>query len=125
MYKGMRILGSASLPLGLPVFAAGRALGLSGTPPGVCLIFNAVPVSSCILARILGDDHDRMTAIITIRALAALLYMSLVRGLRLREPAPGTRSAGPRKGNAGTRPSAGLPRRTASDCPHRGFIPRP
>ena len=73
------------LALPLLAFAAGRALGLSGTPLGVCLIFTAVPVSvsSYILARVLGGDHDRMAAIITIQTLAALLSMPLVLGLLL------------------------------------------
>lgn len=71
------------LALPLLAFAAGRALGLSGTPLGVCLIFTAVPVSvsSYILARVLGGDHDRMAAIITIQTLAALLSMPLLLGL--------------------------------------------
>jgi predicted permease len=61
------------LALPLLAFAAGRALGLSGTPLGVCLIFTAVPVSvsSYILARVLGGDHDRMAAIITCRPCGA------------------------------------------------------
>mgnify|MGYP001764765687 CR=1 FL=1 len=73
------------LALPLLTFAAGRALGLSGTPLGVCLIFTAVPVSvsSYILARVLGGDHDRMAAIITIQTLTALLSMPLVLGLLL------------------------------------------
>ena len=73
------------LILPLLAFAAGRALGLSGTPLGVCLIFTAVPVSvsSYILARVLGGDHDRMAAIITIQTLVALLSMPLVLGLLL------------------------------------------
>ena len=73
------------LILPLLAFAAGKALGLSGTPLGVCLIFTAVPVSvsSYILARVLGGDHDRMAAIITIQTLAALLSMPLVLGLLL------------------------------------------
>ncbi len=73
------------LILPLLAFAAGKVLGLSGTPLGVCLIFTAVPVSvsSYILARVLGGDHDRMAAIITIQTLAALLSMPLVLGLLL------------------------------------------
>ena len=73
------------LILPLLTFAAGKILGLSGTSLGVCLIFTAVPVSvsSYILARVLGGDHDRMAAIITIQTLAALLSMPLMLGLLL------------------------------------------
>lgn len=73
------------LALPLLAFAAGRALGLAGTPLGICLVFTAVPVSvsSYILARVLGGDHDRMAAIITVQTIAALLSMPLVLGLLL------------------------------------------
>ena len=73
------------LALPLLTFAAGTTLGLSGTPMGICLVFTAVPVSvsSYILARVLGGDHDRMAAIITIQTLAALFAMPLVLGLLL------------------------------------------
>ena len=64
-------------------FAIGRALGLSGTPLGVCLVFTSVPVSvsSYILARVLGGDHERMAAIITVQTLAALVTLPLVLGM--------------------------------------------
>ena len=115
--EGLRLMGSASLPLGLlavgaglsfaaaregwkdvgsssvmkllvlPLltFGLGRALGLDGTPLGVCLIFTAVPVSvsSYILARVLGGDHERMAAIITVQTLVALFSMPLVLGMLL------------------------------------------
>jgi len=117
LHEGLRLLGSASLPLGLlavgaglsfsaalesfrdiaassflkllvlPLlaFALGRTLGLSGTALGICLIYTAIPVSvsSYILARILGGDHDRMAAIITIETLLAIVSMPLVLGLLL------------------------------------------
>jgi predicted permease len=80
-------VGSIFKLLLLPLFAfgIGRAMGLSGTPMGVCLVFTAVPVSvsSYILARVLGGDHDRMAAIITIQTLLALLTLPLVLGLLL------------------------------------------
>ncbi|KAF5033365.1 Membrane transport protein [anaerobic digester metagenome] len=73
------------LALPLLAFAAGRAMGLSGTPLGVCLIFTAVPVSvsSYILARVLGGDHDRMAAIITVQTMLAIVSMPLLLGLLL------------------------------------------
>lgn len=49
------------------------------------LIFTAVPVlvSSCILAKVLGGDQERMSAIITVQTLAALATMPLVLGMLL------------------------------------------
>lgn len=73
------------LALPLLTFAAGKALGLSGTPMGICLVFTAVPVSvsSYILARVLGGDHDRMAAIITVQTMLAIVSMPLLLGLLL------------------------------------------
>jgi len=71
----------------LPVltWAIGSGFGLSGVSMGVCLVFAAAPVSvsSYILARVLGGDHDRMAAIITAQTLAALVTLPLVLGLLL------------------------------------------
>ena len=82
------IVSSSALKLlALPflAFAIGRAFGLTGAPLGVCLVFTSVPVSvsSYILARVLGGDHDRMAAIITVQTLIALLTLPLVLGLLL------------------------------------------
>lgn len=73
------------LVLPLLTWAIGRWLGLSGVPMGVCLVFSAAPVSvsSYILARVLGGDHDRMAAIITAQTLAALVTLPLILGLLL------------------------------------------
>lgn len=73
------------LALPLLTFAAGKALGLSGAPMGICLVFTAVPVSvsSYILARVLGGDHDRMAAIITVQTILAIVSMPLLLGLLL------------------------------------------
>jgi predicted permease len=67
------------------VWAIGSGLGLSGVPLGVCLVFAAAPVSvsSYILARVLGGDHDRMAAIITIQTLTSLVSLPLILGLLL------------------------------------------
>jgi predicted permease len=66
-------------------WAIGSALGLSGVSMGVSLVFAAAPVSvsSYILARVLGGDHDRMAAIITVQTLAALVTLPLMLGLLL------------------------------------------
>jgi predicted permease len=54
--------------------------GVSGPALGICLIYTAIPVSvsSYILARVLGGDHDRMAAIITAQTLLSALTMPLV-----------------------------------------------
>jgi hypothetical protein len=112
MNEGLRILGGASLPLGLlsvgaglsfravlngqrdilissafrllllPVFAGiiATLLGVTGTPLAVTLVFAAIPVSvsSFILARVLGGDHDLMAAIITVQTMLSALTMPMV-----------------------------------------------
>lgn len=117
LQESLRILGSASLPLGLltvgaglsfaaarsgwkevgissilklmllPVAAwsLGRLLGMSGTPLGICVIFTAIPVSvsSYILARVLGGDHDRMAAIITVQTMLAIVTMPVLLNILL------------------------------------------
>lgn len=86
---GWKDMGSSALfkLLALPLlaFLVGRTLGLGGVPLGICLIFTAVPVSvsSYILARVLGGDHERMAAIITVQTLAALVTLPLVLGMLL------------------------------------------
>ena len=110
--EALRILGSASLPLGLLSVGAGLSLkavfhgrrdvlissvfrllllplitgtiasilGITGTPLAVCIIFASIPVSvsSFILARVLGGDHELMAAIITAQTLLAALTMPFV-----------------------------------------------
>ncbi|UZP69103.1 AEC family transporter [Desulfovibrio mangrovi] len=110
--EALRILGSASLPMGLLSVGAGLSfaalvkgsrdvlvssackllilpaitgilcllLGISGTALAICLIFTAIPVSvsSYILARVLGGDHERMAAIITAQTLLSALTMPVV-----------------------------------------------
>jgi hypothetical protein len=111
--EALRILGSASLPMGLLSVGAGLSFaalvqgsrdvitssackllilpavtgilcvlfGVSSGPAlGICLIYTAIPVSvsSYILARVLGGDHDRMAAIITAQTLLSALTMPLV-----------------------------------------------
>lgn len=55
-------------------------LGVSGTALAICLIFTAIPVSvsSYILARVLGGDHDLMAAIITAQTLLSAFTVPLV-----------------------------------------------
>jgi predicted permease len=110
--EGLRILGEASLPLGLlsvgaglsfravlngqrdilissafrllllPVFAGiiATLLGVTGTPLTVTLVFASIPVSvsSFILARVLGGDHDLMAATITVQTMLSALTMPMV-----------------------------------------------
>ncbi len=110
--EGLRVLGSASLPMGLLSVGAGLSFGtlvrarrdiltsaacklfllpaltallchmfgVAGTALGICLIFTAIPVSvsSYILARILGGDHDSMAAIITAQTLLSAITMPAV-----------------------------------------------
>lgn len=108
----MRVLGSASLPLGLLSVGAGLSfgavirgrrdvlysaackllvlpaitgalgllIGLRGEALAICLIFTSIPVSvsSYILSRVLGGDHDRMAAIITAQTLLSAATMPFV-----------------------------------------------
>ena len=110
--EGLRILGGASLPLGLlsvgaglsfqavvngkrdifvssvfrllllPAFAGifATLLGVTGTPLVVTMVFASIPVSvsSFILARVLGGDHDLMAAIITVQTMLSALTMPVV-----------------------------------------------
>jgi malonate transporter and related proteins len=111
----LRILGQASLPLGLlavgaglelramrgkgraigvaiaaklvllPVFSilACRALGLTGVPAAVAILFQALPAApSCyILARQLGGDAPLMAAILSAQLIAAAVTLPVVLAL--------------------------------------------
>jgi predicted permease len=76
------LISSAFRLLLLPVFAGiiATLLGVTGTPLAVTLVFAAIPVSvsSFILARVLGGDHDLMAAIITVQTMLSALTMPVV-----------------------------------------------
>ncbi|HKK33211.1 MAG TPA: AEC family transporter [Desulfomicrobiaceae bacterium] len=76
------IISSVFRLLMLPAFAFTIAtlLGVTGTPLVVTLVFAAIPVSvsSFILARVLGGDHDLMAAIITVQTMLSALTMPVV-----------------------------------------------
>ena len=112
MNEGLRILGGASLPLGLLSVGAGLSfravvdgkrdilvssafrllllpafagtfsilMGVTGPPLAVTMVFASIPVSvsSFILARVLGGDHDLMAAIITVQTMLSALTMPVV-----------------------------------------------
>ncbi|MFA6810181.1 MAG: AEC family transporter [Desulfoplanes sp.] len=108
----LRILGSASLPMGLLSVGAGLSLqaifqgrrdvlisaafrlalfpliawsiailfGVTGIPLAVCIIFASIPVSvsSFILTRVMGGDHELMAAIITAQTLLSAITIPVV-----------------------------------------------